>query len=243
MSRPTTSISRCSNGWRVGWTGFQGAALIVSHDRAFLDHTVNRILDLDLETHVIHEYNGNYSDYLEQFLATREKQWDEYRDQVAEIRRIKQDIAQTKQQSLQVELTTTSRQPGVRRYAKKVAKKALSREKKLERFLELDEIVEKPKPSWQLKLEFTAPDHQSQDILVTQALSIGYPEHPPLMKNIRYAHPGRPAGGLDRPKWLREDHPVENHRRKIGTCLRIHPAGSVGQIGLHDPGAGTPRPG
>ena len=35
-----------------------------------------------------------------------------------------------------VELTTTSREPGVRRYAKKVAKKALSREKKLERFLE-----------------------------------------------------------------------------------------------------------
>jgi ATP-binding cassette subfamily F protein 3 len=86
---------------------------------------------------------------------------------------------------LQVELTTTSRQPGVRRIAKKVAVKALSREKKLDRFLESDEIVEKPKPSWQLKLDFAAPEHQSRDILVTENLSIGYPGHPALLENIR----------------------------------------------------------
>ena len=186
LDEPTNHLDIEMLEWLETWlNGFHGAALIVSHDRAFLDHTVSRILDLDPETHGVHEYKGNYSDYLEQFLASREKQWEDYRDQVAEIRRIKQDIARTKQQSLQVELTTTSRQPGVRRYAKKVAKKALSREKKLERFLESDEIVEKPKPSWQLKLEFTAPEHQSRDILIAEDLRIGYPDHPPLLKNIR----------------------------------------------------------
>ncbi len=172
--------------WLEGWlAGFPGAALIVSHDRAFLDNTVSRILDLDPETHRLHEYAGNYSDYLGQFLAAREKQWDDYRDQVAEIRRIQQDIARTKQQALQVEQSTTPRQPHVRRIAKKVAVKALAREKKLERFLESDEIVEKPKPSWQLKLDFAAPEHQSRDILVTENLSIGYPGHAALLENIR----------------------------------------------------------
>jgi ATP-binding cassette subfamily F protein 3 len=98
---------------------------------------------------------------------------------------MRQDINRTKQQAFHVELTTTSREPGVRRYAKKVAKKALSREKKLERFLESDKLVERPCPSWQIKLDFAAPEHQSKDILVTENLDIGYPGHPPLLENIR----------------------------------------------------------
>jgi len=176
LDEPTNHLDIEMLEWLEDWLSrYNGAALIVSHDRAFLDNTVSRILDLDPETHSIQEYSGNYSEYLQQFLAAREKQWETYRDQVAEIRRIKQDIARTKQQSLQVELSTTSRQPGVRRYAKKVAKKALGREKKLERFLESDELVERPKPAWQLKLEFAAPEHQSRDILVVEGLDIGYP--------------------------------------------------------------------
>ena len=186
LDEPTNHLDIGMLEWLEDWlAAFPGAALIVSHDRAFLDNTVSRILDLDPETHTIREYSGDYSDYLEQFLVAREKQWDDYRDQVAEIRRIKQDIARTKQQAMQVELSTTPRQPHVRRVAKKVAVKALAREKKLERFLESDEIVEKPKPSWQLKLDFAAPEHQSRDILVTENLSIGYPGHAPLLENIR----------------------------------------------------------
>ena len=186
LDEPTNHLDIGMLEWLEGWLRkFPGAALIVSHDRAFLDNTVSRILDLDPETHRLHEYPGNYRDYLAQFLAAREKQWDDYRDQVAEIRRIQQDIARTKQQSLQVEQSTTPRQPHVRRIAKKVAVKALAREKKLERFLDSDEIVEKPKPSWQLKLDFAAPEHQSRAILVTEALSIGYPGHPALLGDIR----------------------------------------------------------
>ena len=97
---------------------------------------------------------------------------------MAEIRRIRQDIARTKQQALQVEQSTTPRQPHVRRLAKKVADQGPARVKRsCERFLDSDEMVEKPKPSWQLKLDFAAPEHQSRDILVTEGLSIGYPGH------------------------------------------------------------------
>ena len=125
LDEPTNHLDIGMLEWLEDWlSDFPGAALIVSHDRAFLDNTVNRILDLDPETHTLREYTGNYSEYLEQFLAERQTQWDEYRDQVAEVRRMKQDIARTKQQALQVELSTTPRQPGVRRIAKKVAKKS-----------------------------------------------------------------------------------------------------------------------
>ena len=185
LDEPTNHLDIGMLEWLEDWLGsFPGAALIVSHDRAFLDNTVSRILDLNSETHTMREYSGNYSDYLDQFLSERQKQWDEYRDQVAEIRRVKQDIARTKQQAMQVEQSTTPRQPHVRRIAKKVAKKAASREKKLDRYLDSEERIERPKPSWQIKLEFNAPEHQSRDILVTEDLSIGYPGSPSLLTDL-----------------------------------------------------------
>jgi ATP-binding cassette subfamily F protein 3 len=185
LDEPTNHLDIAMLEWLEGWLNhFRGAALVISHDRTFLDNTVTRILDLDPVSHSIQEYPGNYSEYLDQFLAERDKQWNEYRDQVAEIRRIRQDINRTKQQALNIELTTTSRHPGVRRYAKKVAKKALSRQKKLDRYLESTEQVEKPIPGWQLKLDFAAPEHQSRDAFVAEDLAIGYPGLPALMEGI-----------------------------------------------------------
>ena len=150
---------------------------MVSHDRTFLDHTVSRILDLDPRSHSVRAYTGNYTAYVEQKSAERERQEDQWRDEQAEIRRLRQDIAATKEQALWVERTTTSRQPTVRRYAKKVARKAVSREKKLERFIESDERVEKPKSDWQMKLAFGEVALGGQDVLVTEALSVGYGSH------------------------------------------------------------------
>jgi ATP-binding cassette subfamily F protein 3 len=185
LDEPTNHLDIAMLQWLEGWlAGFRGAALIVSHDRTFLDQTVNRILDLDPETCRLVQYEGNYTDYLEQYLAEREKHMQAYKDQLYEIRRMRQDIARTKGHSLQVELTTTSRQPSVRRYAKKVAKKAKSREKKLDRYLESDERVEKPKESWRMKLDFEDPAHLGRDILSTADLSIGYPGHAPLLRGL-----------------------------------------------------------
>jgi ATP-binding cassette, subfamily F, member 3 len=175
LDEPTNHLDLEMLEWLEDWlNGFQGAALIVSHDRTFLDRIVNQILELNPDTHTVREYTGSYTDYLEQYLAERNRQLESYRDQVYEIRRMKQDIARTKQQALHVEMTTTSRQPVVRRYAKKVAKKALSREKKLARYQESDERVEKPKESWQMKLEFGETPHSGRDVLLLDDLAVGY---------------------------------------------------------------------
>ena len=185
LDEPTNHLDIEMLEWLEDWLSrFQGAALIVSHDRAFLDNTVTSILDLDPESHTVREYKGNYTNYIEQFLKEQDKQRAAYQDQEYEIRRMKQDINRTKQQSLRVEMSTTPRQPGVRRYAKKVAKKALSREKKLERYLDSDERVEKPKASWQMKLEFETNNHQSKDVLIVNDLSIGYTPESPLLENL-----------------------------------------------------------
>jgi ATP-binding cassette subfamily F protein 3 len=178
LDEPTNHLDIAMLEWLENWLAdYRGAALIVSHDRTFLDHTVSRILDLDLQTHSVRGYACNYTAYVAQKTAERERQWGQWHDEQAEIRRLRQDIAATKEQALWVERTTTSRQPTVRRYAKKVAHKAVSREKKLDRFAASDERVDKPKSEWQMKLEFGEVASGGQDVLVTEALSVGYGKH------------------------------------------------------------------
>ena len=48
---------------------------MVSHDRAFLDATAHRIIEIDPDTHTIREFTGNYTDYVEQKIAERERQF------------------------------------------------------------------------------------------------------------------------------------------------------------------------
>jgi ATP-binding cassette subfamily F protein 3 len=185
LDEPTNHLDIEMLEWLEEWLNdFRGAALIISHDRTFLERTVIRILDLNPETHSIRSYEGSYSDYIEQVMRERNKQWDQYRDQVAEIRRMKQDIVRHKEHARNIEITTTSRNPGARVFAKKAAKKAKSREKKLGRYLDADERVEKPKAGWQLKLAFEQPKHLGKQVLTLEGLSVGYPGYPVLLADI-----------------------------------------------------------
>ena len=185
MDEPTNHLDIAMLEWLEAWlAGYPGAALIVSHDRTFLDRTVTRILDLDPSSHTVRAYVGNYTDYLEQYLNERQRQWSAWRGQEEEIRRIRQDIARTREQARHVEITTKPNQPGVRRIAKKVARKAASREKKLDRYLAADERVDKPEQSWQMKLAFDtlAGATIGRDVLALEDLTVGYDR--PLLSGL-----------------------------------------------------------
>jgi len=185
LDEPTNHLDIAMLEWLEDWLAdFPGAALIVSHDRTFLDRTVTRILDLDPTTQTVREYDGNYSDYLDQYLSARERQYSTWRHQEDEIRRMRADIVRTREQARHVEITTRPNQPGVRRIAKKVARKAASREKKLERYVADDERVERPERSWQMKLAFDtlADAHIGRDVLTLEELAVGYDR--PLLSGL-----------------------------------------------------------
>ncbi len=185
LDEPTNHLDIGMLEWLESWLAtFSGGVLIVSHDRAFLNQTVNRILDLNPHTHTLREYAGNYSSYLQQYVSEQEKHLSAWKDQVYEIRRMKQDIQRTFEQARSVERSTTPRQPNVRRLAKKVARKAKSREKKLDRYIASDERVEKPLRSWQMKLDLEEAPHLGKDVLFLDNLAVGYPGHPPLLQKI-----------------------------------------------------------
>jgi ATPase subunit of ABC transporter with duplicated ATPase domains len=146
LDEPTNHLDIEMLEWLEDWLNqFRGAALIVSHDRAFLERTVNRILDLNPVTHTLRVFEGGYNDYVDAVTREREKQLQAYNDQIAEIRRMKQDIARTRAQGERTEREASSvrigggmmKLKGYKDYqqgiAKKVARKAKSREKKLER--------------------------------------------------------------------------------------------------------------
>ena len=60
LDEPTNHLDIQMLEWLEGWLdSFAGAALIVSHDRAFLDNTVTSILELDPLTHGLRAYEGN----------------------------------------------------------------------------------------------------------------------------------------------------------------------------------------
>jgi len=184
LDEPTNHLDIAALEWLEAWLQrYPGAVLIVSHDRAFLDNMVTRVLDLDPLTHTLTEYVGNYTAYLETWERQREKQWSQWRDQQEEVRRIRQDIHRTAMHAMSVELTTKPSQSTIRRYAKKVAKKAQSREKKLERYLESDERIEKPELTWQLKLEFVETPQSGQEVLRLEGVSVGY-DGVPLLSGV-----------------------------------------------------------
>jgi ATP-binding cassette, subfamily F, member 3 len=175
LDEPTNHLDITALEWLEGFlASYAGAVLLVSHDRVFLDGTVNRILAFDANKRTVRDYPGNYSDYAETSAHERELQWSAFRDQEAEVRRMEQDIARTKEQARSVERTTTPREPQVRRYAKKVAKKALSREKKLDRYLESDERVERPRSSYRLKLDFGEMPRGGQEVITLKHLGHHY---------------------------------------------------------------------
>jgi len=197
LDEPTNHLDISMLEWLEDWlTTFKGGVLIVSHDRTFLEQSVTRILELNPETNSIRACGGSYTDYIEKVTLEHDKQWTAYRDQVAEIRRMKRDIQRTRAQAERTEREASSIRIGggmmkIKGYkdyqqgiAKKVARKAISREKKLDRYLDSDERVEKLKAGWQMKLEFNNSNHLGKDVIQLDRLSIGYPGHDPLLTDI-----------------------------------------------------------
>ena len=196
LDEPTNHLDIDALEWLEDFLNhYRGGILIASHDRVFLDKTVTKIVAIDPETHYSREYVGNYSSYADAIEQEQAKLRMQYQDQEAEIKRLEADIHRTKMHAQSVELTTTSRQPNVRRYAKKVAAKALSREKKLERYLDADERVEKPKKGWRMNISFEETMRSGQEVLQIERLDFAYPGGAPILQDadLRLAYGDRIA--------------------------------------------------
>lgn len=81
LDEPTNNLDLESIEWLEEFVRqFQGSILVISHDRSFLDATVEKILELDPYTHTINTYNGGYSNFALEKKKRYENKMDEYTD-------------------------------------------------------------------------------------------------------------------------------------------------------------------
>ncbi len=183
LDEPTNHLDVTALAWLEGWLrDFPGGALIVSHDRTFLDETVTRLVALDDQTGTARVFEGNYSAYAAAVHSELDRQWAQWRDQQVEIARLQADMRQTMARAVRKENATHNDQQ--RRYAKKVAHKAKAKETRLRRYLESAERVEKPRPRWGLKLDFGDLPPTGQDVVFLDSLSVGYDPRAPLLRDL-----------------------------------------------------------
>ncbi len=144
LDEPTNHLDIGTLKWLEQYLrAYQGTVVIISHDRYFLDHTVNRIFEI--ENRRLSVYEGNYTFYAQEKkvrliseLRTYEKQQEEIRRQEDMIRRFKE------------------------RGTEKLAKRAKSREKLLAKV----EVIEKPAVSAsQMKIQFKESSKSGNDTL------------------------------------------------------------------------------
>ena len=153
---------------------YYGSVLLISHDRVFLDRVVSCVYELDEVTQSIRKFPGDYSNYARVIEEEKAKAYERWKDQQAEIKRLKADWIQTAEQARWSENQTKDSK--MRRYAKKVAKKGTAKKKRLERYLEDEARVEKPMDKWRLRVNFGEPEHHSAMALQTEGLSFAYDE-------------------------------------------------------------------
>ncbi|MGE8207108.1 ABC-F family ATP-binding cassette domain-containing protein [Heyndrickxia sp. NPDC080065] len=118
LDEPTNHLDIDTLSWLEQYLqGYDGAILIVSHDRYFLDKVVNQVYELS--RHAIQKYHGNYSQYLVQKAEQYERELKQYEKQQEEVSKLQEFI----QRNLARASTT---------------KRAQSRRKKLEKMTIMD---------------------------------------------------------------------------------------------------------
>ncbi len=169
LDEPTNHLDIAALHWLQAFVrDYPGAALIVSHDRAFLDALVTTILELDDATHTITAYPGTYSDYAEEHARRRAKLLDDYRRQQEQIAEVRANIRAVAGNAMRTERATQN--DYLRGRSKKVARTAKVRERKLERLLESDEKIERPERQWRLKLDFGETPRGGQRVLALEGV-------------------------------------------------------------------------
>ncbi|MEH7443027.1 ABC-F family ATP-binding cassette domain-containing protein [Bacillus sp. JJ1122] len=91
LDEPTNHLDMDSIEWLEGFLkNYKGIVLIVSHDRYFLDHVVNKIVEIeDMESI---SYKGNYSAFISQKEENMRIQYEHFREQQKKLNNMEKQV-------------------------------------------------------------------------------------------------------------------------------------------------------
>ena len=93
LDEPTNHLDVKSLEWLETYLhAYSGAALIVSHDRQFLNRAVTSIFEIDEYEHHLKKYEGNYDAYVQAQSDARRKWEEEYERQQEEIKELRKRV-------------------------------------------------------------------------------------------------------------------------------------------------------
>ncbi|MGN0713631.1 MAG: ABC-F family ATP-binding cassette domain-containing protein, partial [Anaerovoracaceae bacterium] len=150
LDEPTNHLDIGTLKWLEQYlSGYKGTIVVVSHDRYFLNQIVNRIFEV--EHHHLSCYDGNYDAFAEQKRIRRETELRAYNNQQREIARQEDMIRRFKE-----------------RGTEKLAKRAQSREKRLDAL----ERLERPESeTGRMKIHFKQNFQSGNDVLQAEGLA------------------------------------------------------------------------
>lgn len=173
LDEPTNHLDLPALEWLERWIqSSPRAAIIVSHDRAFLDNTVSRVLALDEFTHQLTSWPGGYSDFLFARQREQEATLARYQDQQDEIARVERDIRELKNRARRTENSTINF--AIRKIAKGTARRAIVQERRLERGLAGADHIEKPAYDRSLYLAALARSGDASRRLILSACGVSF---------------------------------------------------------------------
>src|SRR6266571_2071086 len=96
LDEPTNHLDFASLEWLEFYlSNYKGATLLVSHDRQFLNRTVNQIFEIDEHAHHLKKYDGNYDAYVLAKAAERATWEADYERQQEEIKELRKRVRET----------------------------------------------------------------------------------------------------------------------------------------------------
>jgi ATP-binding cassette, subfamily F, member 3 len=156
LDEPTNHLDIQAVEWLEDFLqGYEGAVLVVSHDRYFIDHFASTVWELEFG--ILEVYRGNYSHYTKQREERRERLQKEYEAQQEFI---------------------TKEQDYIRKHmGSRWTAQAKGRLKKLETMKKRGKIIERgPQDRRKMRLQMMAQNRSGDQVLITKNLAVGYPD-------------------------------------------------------------------
>ncbi|MFO7320353.1 MAG: ABC-F type ribosomal protection protein [Chloroflexota bacterium] len=179
LDEPTNHLDAASLDWLERYlAAWRGAMIVVSHDRMFLNRTVNSIVEIDEHTHTATRYPGDYDAYLQAKAAALEAWKQTYKRQQEELKALRIEIKEGAHRNNNYRAHTDNDKfiPFARRqnHDRTVSKRVRAAEQKLKR-LEAELVPEPPEPL-RFEADFDPARLKGRAPLYVSGLAKGYGE-------------------------------------------------------------------